>query len=1403
MAEVLFSVVAIDMGGKNTGSISYTAKGIPSSDEINASIIEMPENGAGINYTVKERTSVRHHKRAIDRFKKARKLIYSLLEYAAKRTLQRDEKNAISSLMKRRGYTRLESELDLSPLDEVSPDFFASAYPNLFSDSESLLTQFKNNCCDLNSATKYFNALKDNLLETYLENAGRTEKKLYENALKTMKEAANLLIQQEKFGHKHRKIYLENIRSDIEKDSRLKEIRKVLNGGENLFRCIGNISNLQLRALRWYFNDISMKNTVKPFDENRFREIWIRAYQFFHYPTREEGLDISALIERIKESKNLIATLCSVDPVITIPPYEDQNNRHPPIDQTLLLSPRLLDESFSNKWIIWAEAFANEYPLLTDGLDSIVSITDRKSRFDKSQSKHYSIEKIKYSYVLQRLLDLTKTNRVISNIRGWSKEPDDSRWADVDSLVRNKVGVQDRDLFLKFTQCYYKECELSKKGLWSIVNNPLLEMSGIHPKMKRANLDLLVASVLGINNDFNFEKFKKIWVTPFKGRSSVRSLCRSIEEKRKAYGNAFNHKYKAALYFLEKNGEKSLNKEQKELVNIASVTKEVSDYLGKELILDELSLGSMRFENPYSLSQLYNIMETDIHGFSSNCISVIKENDWRMQFSEEGSAICCRLPAESVRPFDGSLGKILERQAYEIAKRKAIELKSIPNIKNSIINLGILVESNEFEFSASIAQIKKTAASRKIKKRADEFLKEQLKNWQNKDDRIKAASRNICPYTGVRLENNICEIDHIIPRSLTKAQMGAIFNSEANLIYVSKDGNQLKKEREYTIKNLHPAYLQAVFNTSNHDDIRNEIIQVVSKLEDSNPRLLFDLMNQHEQDCCRHALFLPGTSAYFTVLSAMAKQYSTRVNGTQSWFIRSIISKLKNELSQWLKETNNVLNFDAWKIDSGKDVHVVRNNLGEKYSLFKKKEKQSITSHAIDALCVYAAACDNKAISKFILPNNTDVTISEPEFLEKIVPTQYDIIQINRKAFSQKTDPESRQLYKESIYGEAFVPVMKMGDEVRIGFDWGKNYIKVTKESEKFLGLLSPFFKTKETTDTKLQTYHIDNQKAFDLFCYATSNKSISNLVKDQIECLKSLYYTTSRQDKASIFDVNKETFLTEEKILDKKRFCIKISKPSVKGIQFDPTNQIFLPAKNEWRKLVEKFSDVLGTDRKDGLEIVNERLNLHQKEASNLKHKKAKRVSSLPIIDAPSGGIRIRRRNLDKTPIYQTVAANTPVTVLSKGFLVEKKNGIAKVDWKSPITVDSYIGTNLTFSDGNPISSNDFVKMDEKRIIYRDHETLLMMSPGTEGRRYIFAEQSFEKFNECLSNRYASYFDIDSEIAIEEPKEFSTKLGIAIAGIPRGTLKISSIGKTIKYNYTVVSSNTAMNKAYDEGSSF
>lgn len=51
----------------------------------------------------------------------------------------------------------------------------------------------------------------------------------------------------------------------------------------------------------------------------------------------------------------------------------------------------------------------------------------------------------------------------------------------------------------------------------------------------------------------------------------------------------------------------------------------------------------------------------------------------------------------------------------------------------------------------------------------------------------------ICAYTGESISDTDGEIDHIIPRSSTKKGLGTIFNTEANLIYVSRTGNQNKK----------------------------------------------------------------------------------------------------------------------------------------------------------------------------------------------------------------------------------------------------------------------------------------------------------------------------------------------------------------------------------------------------------------------------------------------------------------------------------------------------------------------------------------------------------------------------------------------------------------------------------
>ncbi|WP_370802835.1 hypothetical protein [Sutterella wadsworthensis] len=62
---------------------------------------------------------------------------------------------------------------------------------------------------------------------------------------------------------------------------------------------------------------------------------------FFH-PAKDQNKQHLELIKQIENSEDIIETLCTLDPNRTIPPYEDQNNRRPPLDQTLLLSPEKL-----------------------------------------------------------------------------------------------------------------------------------------------------------------------------------------------------------------------------------------------------------------------------------------------------------------------------------------------------------------------------------------------------------------------------------------------------------------------------------------------------------------------------------------------------------------------------------------------------------------------------------------------------------------------------------------------------------------------------------------------------------------------------------------------------------------------------------------------------------------------------------------------------------------------------------------------------------------------------------------------------------------------------------------------------------------------------------------------------
>ena len=123
--------------------------------------------------------------------------------------------------------------------------------------------------------------------------------------------------------------------------------------------------------------------------------------------------------------------------------------------------------------------------------------------------------------------------------------------------------------------------------------------------------------------------------------------------------------------YLQSKGKK-LSAENKVFIRLQS-----NVILVSEKIADELSIKDeqkKKFANPFSLAQLYNIIETEKRGFISTTLAAVDENAWRNNL--QGRAHCVPLCSDTVRPFDGALRKILDRQAYEIAKLKADELNS-------------------------------------------------------------------------------------------------------------------------------------------------------------------------------------------------------------------------------------------------------------------------------------------------------------------------------------------------------------------------------------------------------------------------------------------------------------------------------------------------------------------------------------------------------------------------------------------------------------------------------------------------------------------------------------------------------------------------------------------------------
>lgn len=232
-------------------------------------------------------------------------------------------------------------------------------------------------------------------------------------------------------------------------------------------------------------------------------------------------------------------------------------------------------------------------------------------------------------------------------------------------------------------------------------------------------------------DDKQFQKFlEEVWEAKIDGRSTVKSLCKHIEETRKSFGNLFKIEYeKLKPKYSSESKKKALalakkdepNKEIQRIVDTQDLVYEkISSFLKKENLLNvkylQKSLSELPFANPFSLAQLYNLLETDRHGFNKLCKACILENSWRgtqtkslEEFKNQEDKKSkrdivdsgVRLSADTGRPFDGQIDKLISRVAWEISKVKLNQIK--PYFQDGdTLEIPIIVEYNQFNFTEQI-----------------------------------------------------------------------------------------------------------------------------------------------------------------------------------------------------------------------------------------------------------------------------------------------------------------------------------------------------------------------------------------------------------------------------------------------------------------------------------------------------------------------------------------------------------------------------------------------------------------------------------------------------------------------------------------------------------------------------
>ena len=202
----------------------------------------------------------------------------------------------------------------------------------------------------------------------------------------------------------------------------------------------------------------------------------------------------------------------------------------------------------------------------------------------------------------------------------------------------------------------------------------------------------------------------------------------------------------------------------------------------------------------------------------------------------------------------------------------------------------------------------------------------------------------------------------------------------------------------------------------------------------------------------------------------------------------------------------------------------------------------------------------------------------------------------------------------------------------------------------------------------------------------------------------------------------------------------------------------------------------------------------------SQRHHAACHQAISLPVVAAPSPGIRMARQTADGTTVHQLLEVNMGTYC---GIAMNE----GKIDWKQSLIRPELVGKRGTPSNFRLSARENgqaMLKFTEWRQLVKNRVFTLWMSPSTDTRRRIRIETSFANF--------CAWLQAEGVKASESPLQLEYAYAVKGVKLPdffpvndpmilnkvKDKITLERCGETVVFSYTTQNVTNAMNVAFE-----